>query len=310
MVSITAYEASKMKTIKFNLNNIPKLDDNCALCLGYFDGLHIGHRTLIESAVKENKKVGVLTFDFSPKLFLKHDDNLVLTSIEDKEAILSKIGVSYLLVMEVTNELLNVDRKVFIDEVLKRLNPSSIYCGKDFRFGKNKEGSVDDLKKNFKTIDIDLVDYENRKISSSRIIRLLEKGDIEEANILLGRYYSVKGTVVKGLGNGGRLGFKTANLELKSHYFLPLNGVYICYAIFDNKKHEAIANIGIHPSIDKLSKPIVEVHVLDGEEELLNKDIEVSFLSFIRPELKFENTDGLIAQIGRDIVDAIYYFKK
>lgn len=299
-----------MKTIKFNLNNVPKLEDGCALCLGYFDGLHIGHRTLIESALKTNKKVAVLTFDFSPKLFLKHTDNFVLTSLEDKERILAKMGVSYLLIIEVTDELLNVDKIVFIETVLKHLNPSSLFCGKDFRFGRNKEGSVDDLKKSFTTYDIDLVDYENRKISSSRIIRLLEKGDIEESNILLGRYYSIKGLVVKGFGNGGRLGFKTANLDLSNHYFLPLNGVYICYAIFDGTKHEAIANIGVHPSIDKLEKPIVEVHLLDYDDELLGKNLEVSFLSFVRPEIKFESKEDLIEQIGRDISDAIYYFKK
>lgn len=307
---IILYEGSIMETIKLDLKNITSLKEKTALCLGYFDGLHLGHRTLIENALKENDHVAILTFDFSPKLYLAKKKNIILTSLEDKEKILEKVGVEYLLVLNIDEGILDLEKNDFISLVLAKLNPSHIYCGTDFRFGKNKEGKVDDLKKVFPITAIDTVDYEGKKISTSRIIDLLKRGDIDNANILLGRYYTVKGTVIKGLGNGKRIGFRTANLSLSDDYYLPKNGVYICQATDDKKTYPAICNVGVHPSLDELEKSIIEVHVLNRVLDLQGKVLKVELLRFLRSEKKFREINDLVLQIMKDILKAEDYFKK
>lgn len=299
-----------MQTIKINPKSVHPLPVKSALCLGYFDGLHLGHRTLIENALKENESVAVMTFDLSPKLYLTHKKNEVLTSFEDKKEILAKLGIKYLLVFEITEDFLNTSKDEFISQVLEKLNINHIYCGKDFRFGKNHEGSIEDLEKSFPLTAIDSVDYEGKRISASRIVDLLAKGNIQHANVLLGRYYSVNGIVIKGLGNGKKIGFKTANLSLLSDYFLPKNGVYICTAKDETNTYQAICNIGVHPSIDELDKPIIEVHVLNRDIDFQGKQLKVELLKFIRSEEKFTKLNDLVLQIMKDILKAEDYFKK
>lgn len=299
-----------MEILKLNFSNIPELKKKSALCLGYFDGLHLGHRSLIQGAVKENDSVAVLTFDFSPKSFVKNRENLILTSLQDKEEILKKMGVSYLLVVEVSKQFLNATKEQFISGILEKLNIDRLYCGKDFRFGKYKFGTPKDLEKHFPTTAIELLDYEKKKVSSRRIVELLKKGDIDNANILLGRRYSLTGQVNKGLGNGDKIGFKTANLYLDEPYYLPKRGVYICEVTHDEQKYDAICNIGIHPSIDELEDPIVEVHILNKEVDLLGEMLKVELLKFIRGEKKFKNLNELVLQITKDTLEADDYFKK
>lgn len=299
-----------MEVLKLSFSNIPELKKKSALCLGYFDGLHLGHRSLIEGAVKENDSVAVLTFDFSPKSFVLKRDNLILTSLEDKQAILEKMGVSYLLVVEVSKDFLNATKEQFIFDILSKLNINRLYCGKDFRFGKNKAGTPKDLEKYFPTTSIELLDYEGKKVSSRRVVDLLKKGDIDNANILLGRRYALTGAVVRGLGNGDKIGYKTANLYLDEPYFLPKHGVYICEVIHGEHKYEAICNIGIHPSIDELEDPIVEVHILNKDVNILGEMLKVELIKFIRGEKKFHNLNELVLQITKDTIAADDYFKK
>ena len=299
-----------MEVLKLNFSNIPELKKKSALCLGYFDGLHLGHRSLIESAVKENDSVAVLTFDFSPKSFVRKRENLILTSLEDKKEILKKIGVYYLLVVEVSKEFLAATKEEFIFGILRRLNIDRLYCGKDFRFGKNKAGTPKDLEKYFPTIAVELLDYERKKVSSRRVVELLKKGDIDNANILLGRRYSLTGVVIKGLGNGNKIGYKTANLYLDEPYYLPKHGVYICEVIHGEVKYEAICNIGIHPSIDELEDPIVEVHILNKDVNVLGEMLKVELIKFIRGEKKFRELNELVLQITKDTIAADDYFKK
>jgi riboflavin kinase/FMN adenylyltransferase len=299
-----------MKVIRINLDNIESLPEGTALCLGYFDGIHVGHQTLINRAVQENAKTAVMTFNCSPKLFISDSKNHVLTSLIDKEKLLEELNVDFLLVLEVSNELMSMSNVDFVDKILKKLNPISIYCGKDFRFGKNKAGTIEELERYFKVIAIDLVDYKAKKIASRRIIKNLFKGNINIVNKLLGRNYTISGKIVSGLGNGKKIGFKTANLDLDDEYFLPKNGVYIVEVEIDNKIHKALANVGVHPTIEELSSPIVEIYFLKFITEIISRNLKVSFLKFIRSEKKFKNLFALSDQIREDVKAAEDYFKK
>lgn len=292
-----------MKKLELTLNKIPKINEPIALCLGNFDGVHLGHQRLIKEAVlQDENKVAVLTF-CNPlgQIFSLRKSTSLLTSVDDRLEILKGLGVSYLIAMEFTKEIRDLRAIEFIDLVLKKLNVQRIYVGNDYRFGKNIEGDVQFLQKHFPVTILNLMKNEEDKISTSSIIRLIQNGDIKRANLLLGRPYRIKGQVVKGIKDGQKIGFPTANLKLEVPYVLPLNGVYKTNAYFNNKKYKSITNVGIHPTLNKLSSPIIEVHILDFHKNIYNEELRVEFLEFLREEKIFNTIKELKEQIKTDL---------
>jgi riboflavin kinase/FMN adenylyltransferase len=273
-----------------------------ALCLGFFDGVHLGHQSLIKKAVKENGRVGVVTFDGSVKSILgKRNGNGLITSVEDRRQLLSDLGVSYLFVIPFNEKVMNMTPEEFIGKVLSPLQPSRIYIGSDFRFGKNAAGDEKLLKKFFNISVVPFVLDENgQKISASAIIKYLEEGKIEEANASLGRFYSISGEIVHGLENGKVLGFPTANLKPDEAYVIPARGVYATYIFLDGKRYLSMTDIGFHPTIDKLKHISIETNIFDFTGNIYSEKAKLEFLSYIRPEMKFDGVDGLIEQLKKD----------
>ena len=293
-------EVSIMKIIDFDIDNTPINDKDLVLCLGFYDGLHLGHQKLIKDALNEGYPVGVMTFDIAPRVLLGKKENYCLTSTFDKADILEDMGVKYLYLMHFEKETLAVTKDEFIEKVLKPLNPRKIFVGTDYRFGTGGDGDAKYLKNFFDVEIVELEKVDNLKISSKKIREYVEAGKMEKAASLLGRPYRICGLVVEGQHNGQKIDFPTANLELDYPYVFPKEGVYMGYAYFLNRKRKAMICVGTHPTIHQLMKPIIEVHIIDFNENLYGRELYVDFISFIRPVKEFASMDELKEQLLKD----------
>lgn len=291
-----------MKTIYLSKDNIKAPSEMISICLGYFDGIHLGHQQIIKEALKNKVlPVSVLTFDKPVSSLLDNDKSKeVLTSLKDKEAEAGKLGADYLLVMQIDKDFLSLSAEEFID-ILKRLNVGHIYVGDDYRFGKNKSGDVSLLKKSFDVTVVDTVLYKGEKVSTQRIISLVKEGEMESVSKMLSRPYRISGTVVEGHHNGEKLGIRTANIKMDANYALPKFGVYITNAFINGKAYKAITNVGVHPTIEKEKEPLIEVHIPNYKGIDYGKDISVEFLEFVREEKKFSSSKELVEQVRKDI---------
>ena len=289
-----------MKIIDFNINNTPVNDKDLVLCLGFYDGLHLGHQKLIREALKEGYPVGVMTFDVAPAVLLGKKENYSLTSTFDKADILEDMGVKYLYLMNFEKETLKVTKDEFIERVLKPLNPKKIFVGADYKFGVLGEGDANYLKNFFDVQVIPLQKIDNLKISSKKIRELVEAGKVDKAAELLGRPYRICGLVVEGDHNGQKIDFPTANLELDYSYVFPKEGVYMGYGYFMNRKRKAMICVGTHPTIHQLMKPIIEVHIIDFNENLYGRELYVDFVSYLRGVKQYSSLEELREQLIKD----------
>lgn len=289
-----------MKIIDFYINETPANDKDLVLCLGFYDGLHLGHQHLIQKALDEGYPVGVMTFDLAPAFLLGKKENYSLTSTFDKADFLEDMGVKFLYLMHFDKETLKVTKDEFIDRVLKPLNPRKIFVGEDYNFGVGGEGDAAYLSRFFDVEVVPLQKIDNMKISSKKIRQLVEAGEVEQASKLLGRPYRISGLVVEGKGNGRKINFPTANLQLNYTYVFPKEGVYMGYAYFLNRKRKAMICVGTHPTINQLLNPIIEVHIIDFNEVLYGREIYVDFVSYIRPVIQFATFEELREQLLKD----------
>ena len=290
-----------MEIIQFELGEHLNPVPNLILCLGFFDGVHLGHQALIKKAKKEGYKLGVLSFSQSPAYVMGYKliDNCI-TSISDKADLFEELGVDYLYLMDFNRSVMNATKDEFINKVLLAINPYQICCGPDYHFGARAEGDVAYLKRFFNVKVNDFENIKNSKISSRNIVSLIKNGEMEEVESMLGRPYRINGTVMDGFHNGRKLDYPTANLKLEYEYIIPKTGVYVGYGYVYGKKYQAIINVGTHPTIDPLAAPIIEVHLLDFDGNLYGKNIFAEFKKFIREEKKFDSTDDLKAQLNKD----------
>lgn len=290
-----------MEIIQFELGDKLNPVPNLILCLGFFDGVHLGHQALIKKAKKEGYKLGVLSFNQSPAYVLgnKLVDNCI-TSISDKADIFEQIGVDYFYLMDFNRQTLNATKDEFINKVLLPINPYQICCGPDYHFGVRAEGDVNYLKRFFNLKINDFENIKGNKISSRNIISLIKQGEMEEVTSMLGRPYRINGTVMVGFKNGQKLDFPTANLKLEYEYVFPKSGVYIGYGYVYGEKYKAIINVGTHPTINPLATPQIEVHLIDFDGNLYGKNIFAEFIKYIREEKKWDSLDDLKVQLNKD----------
>jgi len=287
-------------------------EENLILCLGFFDGLHKAHQALIKKGQiikkERNYKLAVLTFDQSIKLFMQKKPFYFLTSVEDKAQILKKFDVDILYVMKVSYDLIKYTPEGFIEQFLK--NVKVCIAGEDFTFGYLSKGKVDTLQKSpyFETIVIKEITYHGIKVGSTRIREDLDKGDLAEANFLLGREYTITGKVIHGNKIGKLLGFPTANIDF-TNYLLPKLGVYFTKVIIDDKEYYAMTNVGKKPTFPD-NRITLESYIFDFDNDLYDKIIGIKFLKFLREELYFTNKEDLIDQIEDDRVKVLELIKE
>lgn len=288
-----------MKIIKIdNLNQIESLPPVCAT-IGAFDGLHKGHLELIKRCLESNLNSAVITFNPDPDSILKKlTDYPILMTLEKKEEILEALGVDYFIIFEFTKEFSLLRKEEFIN-ILKKLNVKQLVFGYDFRFGYKGEGSISDLKNHFIIDEVDKYQIDNVRVSSTYIKQLLADGNIDFANQLLGRNYSIKGYTFVGSQLGKSIGFPTANIDYKNCY-LPKTGVYLVKVLGLDQEYFGMANIGHNPTFNFQNKLRFEVHIFNFDEILYGKELEICFLKPLREEIKFKNLEDLVKQLRND----------
>ena len=296
----------------YNSFNIKPQHKNSIILIGNFDGLHLGHQKLFNLARNYKKKyslkIGVLTFEPMPKMYFNNDlRNFRISSLNQKKELLNKLNVDFIIVKKFDKSFSNIKSKNFIKKILgKKLKPRFIFVSNNFRFGNKREGDVRQLVSYANFCNYKIVKPQpllvNKKITSSSLIRnYLQKGKLEKANNLLNRKWSIEGKVQKGKQLGKKIGFPTANIDIKD-YILANPGVYTVRVKKQNGLNyiKGIANLGYRPTFSG-KKILLEVHLFNFSENLYNKYLTVEFLKFIRKEKKFKNMDQLKKQIKKDI---------
>jgi len=285
------------------------------LAAGVFDGLHFGHRAVIGSAIESARDAGgtavVLTFDPHPSKILRPlNAPRLLTSTPHKLALLESAGIQHVLVLAFTPEFAAQEAEDFLRE-LKAAAPGlvRICVGEGWRFGHARRGDAGLLRRlgpalGFEATEVPPVAIDGVVVSSTLIRKAVESGDLATASCLLGRRYSVLGTVRRGDGIGRQLGFPTANLAAHNEQFPP-NGVYAVRARTGRDWHPGVANIGVRPTVHDASERLLEVHLPNFTGDLYGQELAAEFMEFLRPEEKFPDLASLRAQIMKDIAQAL-----
>lgn len=283
----------------------------CALAIGNFDGMHLGHQALLkkltETAKALNLTSAVMTFEPHPREFFAPESAPPrLSSLREKLEHFADAGVDNTYVCRFNRRFAKVTPQEFMQNILRdALNAQAILVGEDFRFGAMRAGSIlDFIEAKFNLISLPQVDLDAARVSSTRVRTALAAGNLQEAASLLNRPYSMSGKVVHGAKRGRQLGFPTANIHMR-HERPALTGVYAVKLDGMN----SVANLGVRPTIAGVPKLLLEVHVLDFNGDLYGKHMHVEFLHKIRDEHKFEGLDALKAQIALDIKVARNFFQ-
>ena len=288
------------------------------ILIGNFDGLHLGHQKLFNSAYllkrKKKLKVGVYTFDPIPKMFFfKNIQNYRVSNLNQKISLFKKFKVDFIVNQTFNKKFSKLSCNKFIENILyKKLKAKYIFVSNNFRFGNKREGNVKLLKSleqkyNYKIIKPSPLKNKNRIISSTLIRNLLKKGKLNLANKYLGRNWSVEGFVTKGRQMGKKIGFPTCNISMQN-YVIAKPGVYAVKIFIEknNKSLKGIANLGYRPTFNQ-NKILLEVNIFNFNKNIYNKKLTVQFLKFIRGEKKFRGVNQLRKQIKLDLKIAKKY---
>ena len=299
-----------MRIIKNNITKIPKSDFNIAT-IGSFDGIHIGHKkilqTLTKIAKKNNGKSILITFWPHPRYVLKkNNDFKLLTSLDEKIKLFEKNKIDILYIVDFSLKFSKFSANKFIENILlEKLKINCLLIGYNNNFGRNREGNIRYLEENKKKFDVDIISIPKQSvdkisISSTKIREYLNNGKINSANRLLGRKYSINGKIVRGNGIGRKINFPTANIEIdEPKKLLPKSGVYAVEVILNKKIYLGMLNIGYNPTI-KNEKKSIEVNIFEFSEDIYNNKISINFIRRIRNEKKFKNLNELKKQLIKD----------
>ena len=271
-------------------------------CIGAFDGVHKGHIELINKTKEINKNFQIVTFDEIPKLYFDKSLKPLLDN-KNKNNIFNDLKPTNLIYLKF-DEINQLSSDEFLKYLDINLRTKKIVVGKDFKFGKNRSGDVDNIISYFGKDNVILLsDYiiDNEKVSSTKIRNFLDTGNIQKANNFLGREYELSGLVVKGKKLGSKIGFPTANLQLNNDLYLPKFGVYEISCKVNGNLFKGILNIGITPTVLNSKKVKIEAHLFNFNENIYDKNIVIKLKKFIREEIKFNSIDDLIKQINIDI---------
>ena len=280
------------------------------LSLGMFDGVHLGHISIINQLKEKAKEKGLQTalLSFWPhprKVFNPNDELKLLTTLEEKISLLEKSDIDLLFLKKFDEEFRNLTGEEFIRQILvEKLNAKSIIIGHDHVFGKNKSGNFELLQKlstelGYEVAQLDAVKEGEFNISSTKIRNCLGNGNIIGANKMLGYHYSISGKVIDGKKLGRTIGYPTANLEINELKLLPKKGAYIVEVFVKNKFYKGMLSIGTNPTVNG-EKLTVEVYILDFNEDIYGENITINFRDFLHEEIKFESLEKLIERLDED----------
>jgi len=278
--------------------------NNYYIALGYFDSLHLGHRAIIEKTVNLANGSGAksVVFTFEKEIF---PTSKSVYTLNERKQILSKTGVNEVFVYPVNQNSLSLSPNEFLDYLNENFSIKGYVCGQDYTFGKGGVGNTETLlsyaKTRGQTVFVqDFLTVDGAKISTTTIKSLLQKGDIEKANYLLGSPYFLSGEIIRDRGIGKRLGFPTANMLISQEKTPLKNGVYRGHVVIDGVIKKALINYGARPTYS-LNTPLVETHILDFNGDLYGKELTVYFDGFLREIVKFDSETALKEQLKKDL---------
>jgi len=282
------------------------------LTMGFFDGVHRGHRALTDLVLQRSKEMGIssaaLTFWPHPRLILNKDPHKLrfLTTLIEKTKIFSQLGFDFFIIQEFKPDFAHLSAEDFLKFIVKSYNVKHIIIGKDHRFGHKAEGNISTLKSlapqlGFSFEEINIVEQYNTNISSTKIRDALDKGDIEKANTMLGYPYLISGTIEEGSQIGRKIGFPTANIRpLDPLKLIPAEGVYAVLMNINGKLEKGMMNIGTRPTIDNSRQQTIEVNIFNFNNDIYHNRIDVVMIERIRNEAKFPDIEHLKAQLEED----------
>ena len=290
------------------------------LALGNFDGLHRGHRKILDRVKRVAGEHGatpvVMTFDPHPPRVVRPDKAPpLLMTIDQKLEAIARLGIQGAAIVRFTQEMSGWDPETFVRTVLVEwMHVAEVWVGANFLFGHDRAGNFSMLRSlggryGFRAEKIDPVRYREFVVSSTRLRRLISEARVDEAGALLGHQYYVDGTVVRGDSRGRTIGFPTANL-CTANELLPPNGVYATLATVGDIVHPSVTNVGLRPTVDQSGRVTVETHIFDFDRDLYNTSVRLAFVQRLRDERAFESLDALKAQIGADVARARVLFER
>ncbi len=281
--------------------------------IGTFDGVHLGHQKIIKRLVELKKRQGgetvLFTFDPHPRkvLFPDQTDLKLITTTQEKCELLQQFGIDHVLVFPFTKEFAQMQAADYVSEIIaKGLKTETLVIGYDHRFGSNREGNIETLKQlsstyNFKVEEIPAQEINQLNVSSTRIRRAIDEGDVVTANEFLGYPFFVSGIVVKGKQLGRTIGYPTANIFVEDKdKLIPKIGVYAVNVIVENKRYKGMLNVGLNPTTDTDNTIKIEVNIFDFDKEIYGEAIRVEFIKWIRNEEKFANLEELKHALAND----------
>lgn len=290
---------------------------------GTFDGVHLGHMTIInrlkEVAKKQNGETVLLTFFPHPRMVLQEDNDLkLINTLQEKISLLEKAGIDHLIIHPFTREFSRLTSLEFVrDLIANKIGTKRLVIGYDHHFGRNREGSFEHLMEfgnlyGFEVEEIPAQDIDNVNVSSTKIRKALTEGDLKTANEYLTHPFSISGKVVSGAQNGRKLGYPTANIQVEEAYkLIPAFGIYAVKVQVNNQTYNGMLNIGVRPSIsDADGKPTIEVNIFDFDGDIYGQDIIVQLVDRIRAEEKFPTLDDLVNQMHLDKLQSLAILEK
>lgn len=305
-----------MKLIE-NLNDIRTPFTHAVITIGNFDGVHIGHQALFHEVIERAEAIGgtaiAMTFEPHPIRVLKQNGHPpLITLYEQKIELMESAGLDVVIGVPFTLEFAALTAREFVEDLLiRRIGARVVVVGRDYTFGKDREGTVDLLQSMGRDLDFDVVVADwipaprahTERISSTRIRELVMDGSMTEAQKMLGRHYQIRGEVERGRDRGGKLlGFPTANINLQDE-LCPKTGVYAVTVECEGITYRGVANIGYSPTFED-HQFTVEVHILDFNKDIYGKQIRINFIGRLRDEIKFSSIEQLADQIHRDVAHA------
>ena len=295
------------------ISGIPDLlPEPCVATIGFFDGVHAGHRFLIEQvkavAAARGMRSALITFPVHPRKVMKADYHPeLLTTLDEKKTLLSETGVDYCIMLDFTPAISQLTAREFMTDILKkRYRVEALVIGYDHRFGHNRSEGFEEYCRYGEEIGMQVVlarayIYDGLHISSSVIRDYLHLGDVVMANRCLGYEYFLDGVVVGGYQVGRKIGFPTANLSVDDpDKLVPADGVYAVHVSLDGRVYAGMLNIGHRPTLDNGMNRSIEVHILHFHSDIYDKSIRISFVQRIRSEMKFDGIDALVGQLHKD----------
>lgn len=300
------------------IDSIQKISESSSVAaIGFFDGVHQGHRALINSVRQEaeraNNTSAIVTFRTHPRQVLNSDCRFsLLTTTDEKLELLEKTGIDYAIVLDFTPEMSLLSAREFLQLLKENYNIQALFIGYDHRFGHNRKEGFEDYTAYGKESGVQIFKAEafsmdKTNISSSIIRQLLETGNIKQANRFLSYRYAITGNVIDGFKLGRKLGFPTANISLlNTEKLIPAHGVYAVETVLPNGEvRDGMLNIGNRPTLERQGDYSIECHIFDFTGDLYGKDLTVRFVSYLRPERKMNSLEELKAQLKEDKQNAI-----